>query len=42
MKGSPCNGWIHWYFLSKDKKMYAIDELREKYRKDFLNQEERT
>ncbi len=30
--GSPCNGWIHWYFEASDGSLHPIDELREKMR----------
>lgn len=28
MKGSPCNGWDHWYFETPEGKLLSIDELR--------------
>lgn len=30
MKGSPCNGWDHWYFINRDGEFHLIDELRRK------------
>ena len=36
MKGSPCNGWQHWYFVHADGDLHVIDELRELYRKKCL------
>ncbi|MEW6717255.1 MAG: DNA methyltransferase [Chloroflexota bacterium] len=36
MKGSPCNGWQHWYFKDQDGELRVIDELRETYRQDYL------
>jgi site-specific DNA-methyltransferase (adenine-specific) len=33
MKGSPCNGWQHWYFEGEDGQLHPIDELREVVRK---------
>lgn len=30
MKGSPCNGWEHWYFELEDGSLHVIDELRQK------------
>jgi modification methylase len=35
-KGSPCNGWVSWYFEKSDKSLHVIDELRSIYRKDYL------
>jgi site-specific DNA-methyltransferase (adenine-specific) len=29
MKGSPCNGWDHWYFEAEDGELKSIDELRQ-------------
>jgi modification methylase len=31
--GSPCNGWIHWYFEVSGGDLHTIDELREEYRR---------
>ena len=28
MKGSPCNGWEHWYFEDAGGELHPIDELR--------------
>ena len=28
MKGSPCNGWEHWFFEGADGELHALDELR--------------
>jgi len=33
MKGSPCNGWDHWYYENSDGRLIIIDELREMIRK---------
>ena len=40
MNGIPCNGWDNWYFLSKDRKMVVIDELRTIYREKYKIEEE--
>ncbi len=32
MKGSPCNGWDHWFYEDEAGQLRSIDELREKYR----------
>jgi modification methylase len=32
MKGSPCNGWEHWYFAGPDGELHPIAELRERIR----------
>lgn len=32
MKGSPCNGWLHWYFDAKEGGLSPIDELRQAFR----------
>jgi site-specific DNA-methyltransferase (adenine-specific) len=29
MKGSPCNGWDHWYYEAEDGGLKSIDELRQ-------------
>jgi len=29
MKGSPCNGWEHWYFETEDGEFQPIDRLRQ-------------
>lgn len=39
MNGSPCNGWIHWYFKSRENGFVVIDELREEYRKRYIYQD---
>ncbi len=36
MNGSPCNGWMHWHFKSKDDELLVINELREKYRSLYV------
>jgi len=36
MKGSPCNGWQHWYFETQDGTLQPIDSLRERYRREHL------
>jgi len=36
MEDSPCNGWQHWYFEDKDGELHPIDELREKYRDEYI------
>jgi len=28
MKGSPCNGWDHWYYEGEDGELHTIDDLR--------------
>ncbi len=33
MKGSPCNGWDHW-FVKKGTGMMSLDEIRQKYLSD--------
>ncbi len=33
MKGSPCNGWDHWFYEDESGQLRSIDELREKYRR---------
>ncbi len=33
MKGSPCNGWDHWFYEDEAGQLRSIDELREKYRR---------
>jgi len=35
MKGSPCNGWQHWYFRDEQGEMRPIDLLRERYRQRY-------
>jgi site-specific DNA-methyltransferase (adenine-specific) len=30
--GSPCNGWQHWYYMSKDNRLHPIDDLRQSLR----------
>lgn len=37
MKGSPCNGWVHWYYKDESNISHVIDELRDNYRKEILN-----
>lgn len=37
MNGSPCNGWQHWFFADSNNGLRSIDELRETYRKTFMN-----
>jgi modification methylase len=32
MRGSPCNGWEHWYFAGSDDELHPIAELRERVR----------
>lgn len=36
MSGNPCNGWQHWYFDSQENGLSVIDELRETYRKRYM------
>ena len=36
MGGNPCNGWQHWYYDSKENGLSVIDELRETYRKEYM------
>ncbi len=36
MNGSPCNGWQHWYFSASDGTLHVLDELRERYRQEYL------
>ena len=38
MKGSPCNGWEHWYFEGENGELYPLDDLR----KQLLNDESTT
>lgn len=33
MNGSPCNGWDHWYYETKNGELHCIDELRQEIRK---------
>jgi site-specific DNA-methyltransferase (adenine-specific) len=33
MKGSPCNGWLHWYYEAKGGDLRPIDDLRRAFRK---------
>ena len=33
MGGSPCNGWIHWFFEDEGGELHPIDELREVVRR---------
>jgi modification methylase len=33
MGGSPCNGWVHWYFEAEDGELRSIDELRQVVRR---------
>jgi site-specific DNA-methyltransferase (adenine-specific) len=33
MRGSPCNGWEHWYFEGEDGELHAIDDLRRRLRR---------
>lgn len=35
MNGSPCNGWEHWYYESKNGDLVVIDKLREILRKEM-------
>jgi site-specific DNA-methyltransferase (adenine-specific) len=37
MNGSPCNGWQHWFFADSKDELRSIDELRETYRKKYMN-----
>ncbi|MEN6434821.1 MAG: DNA methyltransferase [Anaerolineaceae bacterium] len=30
-KGSPCNGWEHWYYQDEDGTLHPLDELRHKW-----------
>jgi modification methylase len=30
MKGSPCNGWDHWY-VQEDSQMFCLDMIRQRY-----------
>ena len=32
MKGSPCNGWLHWFYETKVGDLYPIDDLRQGFR----------
>ncbi len=32
MNGSPCNGWMHWYYLTEAGELAPIDELRRRLR----------
>jgi len=36
MRGSPCNGWQHWYFEDQDGQLQPIDVLRQTYRRRCL------
>lgn len=36
MGGSPCNGWLNWYYESEAEELIVIDELREGYREKFI------
>jgi len=36
MGGSPCNGWQHWYFETEDGALQPIDSLRERYRRECI------
>jgi len=38
MNGSPCNGWVHWYYEDNNNHLIEIDEIRETYREKFLYQ----
>jgi len=40
MKGSPCNGWQHWYYKDENGELMVIDELRKAYRKEHKMTEE--
>jgi hypothetical protein len=33
MKGSPCNGWDHWYFEDTGGELHPLDELRQRVRR---------
>jgi modification methylase len=32
MGGSPCNGWLHWYYETEKGNLAPIDQLRQAYR----------
>jgi site-specific DNA-methyltransferase (adenine-specific) len=32
MKGSPCNGWLHWFYETKEGDLHPIDQLRKAFR----------
>jgi len=32
MGGSPCNGWVHWFYESDDQELRPIDDLRVRYK----------
>jgi modification methylase len=40
MKGSPCNGWDHWYFEGIDEELHPLDELRQRVRRIDAGAEE--
>lgn len=33
MGGSPCNGWVHWFYEAEDGELRTIDELRQVVRR---------
>jgi modification methylase len=33
MGGSPCNGWVHWFYEAEDNELRPIDELRQVIRR---------
>jgi hypothetical protein len=35
MGGSPCNGWIHWFYEDECGEFHPIDELREAVRRSL-------
>ena len=37
--GKPCNGWECWYYKSENGELKQIDELRQKYRLEFPQEE---
>jgi site-specific DNA-methyltransferase (adenine-specific) len=35
MGGSPCNGWVHWFYQAEDGELQPIDELRQVVRRSL-------
>ncbi len=38
-QGSPCNGWQYWFFETPTGELHPIDELRDRYRREYLSKE---
>jgi modification methylase len=32
MRGSPCNGWLHWYYEAEEGDLRPIDQIRQAFR----------